>query len=98
MKAGWINIAIRRSVKARHSTEVLKTVRRLRFLKTTAKTKRFSTIATGQEIPFITDVVRLTVCAVPVGVYVALLTSIGKLGQRRLLVAFRVVFVILAEK
>lgn len=87
-------MAIRRSVNARHNTEVLKTVRRLRFLKTTTKTKRFSTTATGQEIPFIMHVIRVTVCAIVVGVYDGLVTSIGKLGQRRFLVLLRVAFVI----
>ena len=51
MNAGCANMAINKSVNARHKTEVLKTVHKLRFFKTTAATKRFSTVATGQEIP-----------------------------------------------
>ena len=51
MNAGCANMAINKSVNARHKTEVLKTVHKLRIFKITAKTKRFSTVATGQEIP-----------------------------------------------
>lgn len=51
MNAGCANMEINKSVNARHKTEVLKTVHKLRFFKTTAETKRFSTVATGQEIP-----------------------------------------------
>ena len=52
MNAGCVNMAINKSVNARHKTEVLETVHKLRFFKTTAKNERFSTVATGQEIPF----------------------------------------------
>lgn len=68
MKAGWINVAIRRSAHAKHSTEVLQVVRKLRFLKTIMKTSRFSTVATGQVIPFMMHVIKVTVWDVAFGV------------------------------
>ena len=54
-------MAIRRSVTARQRTEVLKVVRKLRFFKITMKTRRFSPIATGHEIPFTIHVSMVTV-------------------------------------